>query len=62
MRRPVQLEPENWMDLLQAVTFMANPDADSSALLAWTTAHESRLDLWGTRRGSLEDYQHVGRW
>ncbi|MDP9351955.1 MAG: hypothetical protein M3P51_10510 [Chloroflexota bacterium] len=43
---PVQLEPENWTDLLQAVTFMVNPDADPNDPLAWTTAHESRLELW----------------
>ncbi len=43
---PVQLEPENWMDLLQALTFMADLDADPNDPLAWTTAHEYRLELW----------------
>ncbi len=40
------IEPENWTDLLQAITFMANPDADPNDPLAWTTAHEYRLELW----------------
>ena len=40
------IEPENWMDLLQALTFMADPDADPSDPPAWATAHEYRLELW----------------
>ncbi len=41
-----EIEPENWMDLLQAITFMADPDADREDPLAWANAHEYRLELW----------------
>ncbi len=41
-----EIEPENWMDLLQALTFMADPDADRNDPLAWANAHEYRLELW----------------
>ncbi len=42
----VQIEPENWMELLQALTFMADPAADREDPLAWANAHEYRLELW----------------
>ncbi len=41
-----EIEPDNWMELLQAITFMADPDADQDDPLAWANAHEYRLELW----------------
>ncbi len=33
-----EIEPENWTDLLQAITFMADPEADQDDPLAWANA------------------------
>ncbi len=40
------VETENWMELLQAITFMADPDADRDDPLAWANTHQYRLELW----------------
>lgn len=40
------LEPDNWADLLQAITFLSDEETDPEDALAWTREHQNALDIW----------------